>query len=242
MTDPMREAFDEWWLANRERIVGSPPRYKDTTYDALAFEPYKAWVAGAKWQAALSQPRMTEDEVEARIYHAIADCPKDAPIREKTAAAARALLAKLPAQQNTAPLDGGIMQRSEASASEPQTPASGMALQNKSEGGVPAQKVDVCPYTHVEFGTYTNHISVKSPEDKWICVDACMAVELQQIWAKGVLTLECCCGHGKQPGYIAVKDESRCIMDELGYKPDPKRPHVYLAKTHAINGGVDAQA
>lgn len=56
-----------------------------------------------------------------------------------------------------------------------------------------------------------------------IAVDACLADEIRSLWAAGVTTTGCCCGHGKgEPGYIGVLDEHVPRMLELGYTP---RPH-----------------
>ena len=89
-----------------------------------------------------------------------------------------------------------------------------------------------CRFNDVHYGDYGNYVTIKRDDERDICVDACMVPELKDLWRKGIETLECCCGHGKRNGYIAVSDSSRPAMEELGYKPDPTAPHCYLCKTH----------
>jgi hypothetical protein len=91
-----------------------------------------------------------------------------------------------------------------------------------------------------KHGTYT-WISVINPNQNntKVGVDSCIAGEIQKLNHKGVITLGCCCGHGKagQPiewenvygnlkGYadppIALIDErSVDITKALGYTPYP---------------------
>jgi hypothetical protein len=90
-----------------------------------------------------------------------------------------------------------------------------------------------CPWFGTPFGSYENYVSVKTPQDKWICVDACMVPELAWLWSKGIETIECCCGHSTQRPYVAVSDECRGKIEALGYKTHPDAVHCYSARTHA---------
>lgn len=175
MTDPMREAFEREVLQKR----GWKNDYT-VTDGVFKYTHHQVQQAYEVWQAALSQPRMTEwDECPdcngsgfgVRSVSCLEKCdgacgglgkiirqidgtlsyiarqaelnhPDFNRVAKMNAEQARALLAKLPAQQNTAPLDGGIMQGGEASALPLSSPASGMELQNKSEGGVSVKKGD----------------------------------------------------------------------------------------------------
>lgn len=49
-------------------------------------------------------------------------------------------------------------------------------------------------------------------------VDECIAAEILYLWGCGVKTIECCCGHGEENGYIAVTQDSIKKMIELNYK------------------------
>ena len=35
-------------------------------------------------------------------------------------------------------------------------------------------------------------------EGRTVCIDECIASQIQALWAEGVQTEGCCCGHGKQ--------------------------------------------
>ena len=48
-------------------------------------------------------------------------------------------------------------------------------------------------------------------------VDACLADEIQHLWKNGIKTCGCCCGHGRELGFIEVTDECIPMMEELGY-------------------------
>lgn len=96
-----------------------------------------------------------------------------------------------------------------------------------------------CTLLNVESGSYEKTVILPRPKHMypterkdWVTVDECMVPEILGLWHKGVWTLECCCGHGRHKGYVAVTEESCSIMDSLGYEIDPEVPHVYLAKTH----------
>lgn len=48
-------------------------------------------------------------------------------------------------------------------------------------------------------------------------IDECIAKEIQELWAQGIHTLGCCCGHGKK-GFIQVERTDFAKMLELGYE------------------------
>ncbi len=59
---------------------------------------------------------------------------------------------------------------------------------------------------------------------KPICVDTCLQPEIYELIRKhNVHTIGCCCGHGKEDGYIQVAPEYVQKMHELGYEPYPEK-------------------
>lgn len=99
------------------------------------------------------------------------------------------------------------------------------------------QGVDVPALCHnVDFGTYKNAVAVKAPWGKFVTLDICIIPEVKWLWDKGIKTINSCCGHGdKNLAYVAVGDEHRDQMDELGYLPHPEAPHCYVSKTTTPN-------
>lgn len=86
-----------------------------------------------------------------------------------------------------------------------------------------------------DIGTYKCCVSLPMPEiikkvrddsplfcleqRESICVDKCIAAEIQSLWDRGIRTTGCCCGHGKpELSYIGVVEEDIEKMKELGYK------------------------
>ncbi|GAH50580.1 unnamed protein product, partial [marine sediment metagenome] len=49
-------------------------------------------------------------------------------------------------------------------------------------------------------------------------IDNCILEEIKFLWSKGIQTIESCCGHNKQQGYICVIPEAIKKMEKLGYK------------------------
>ena len=74
-----------------------------------------------------------------------------------------------------------------------------------------------CMCINVDMGSCDAQVSMRAPNGKWVCIDACLATEIAWLWLLGVPTIECCCGHNKVSGYIAVADEHSERMRELGY-------------------------
>ncbi len=82
-----------------------------------------------------------------------------------------------------------------------------------------------------------------------IMVDECLSAEIVDLWNNGVQTLGCCCGHGRELGFIQV--ELSCVekMKELGYVHyiypdrfgDNERLDAFIPKTygHKYDGYTD---
>ena len=71
---------------------------------------------------------------------------------------------------------------------------------------------------HVEFGTYECYDETKLG----FCVDFCLVPEINRLnEVEGIKTVGCCCGHGRQEGYIQVAPEWLVKMKELGYEQLP---------------------
>ncbi len=78
------------------------------------------------------------------------------------------------------------------------------------------------------MGSYDNQIMVDRPKcmigraegssNSKICLDKCIAEEVQYLWSLGIRTTGCCCGHNIQGGYIGVIEEDIEFMKKLGYK------------------------
>lgn len=79
-----------------------------------------------------------------------------------------------------------------------------------------------------------------------IRVDACLADEIQYLWSNGVKTCGCCCGHGRELGFIEVTDDCIQKMRCLGYQnyiyPDEfggtERKDAFIPKSyrHVFDG------
>ncbi len=54
-------------------------------------------------------------------------------------------------------------------------------------------------------------------------VDACLAEYVQKMNDLGIVTVGCCCGHGKSPSEILVSISSTETMDREGYHHYPYR-------------------
>ena len=51
-----------------------------------------------------------------------------------------------------------------------------------------------------------------------VSVDKCLVDEIKYLWDQGIITLGCCCGHGRELGMINVDLKSVNKMLELGYQ------------------------
>ena len=98
-----------------------------------------------------------------------------------------------------------------------------------------------CTCTGVDMGSYDSAVELVPPsfmpreDGRGICVDACLALEITQLWSRGIRTTGCCCGHGRLEPTIGVSDESAEEMLAAGYvrHPNPHDPdaHVFQAKS-----------
>lgn len=59
--------------------------------------------------------------------------------------------------------------------------------------------------------------------DGWhpVAVDACIADYVQRMNDQGVITVGCCCGHGKGRPVVLVAAESVPLLAQLGYEHHP---------------------
>lgn len=100
----------------------------------------------------------------------------------------------------------------------------------------------MCDCVDVEPGTYSNSVSLPTPWrystgcPKLATIDRCLQEEIKGLWARGIRTLECCCGHGRNQGYIAVYDDYINAMLTLGYE-QLDREDLFLPK--AFDGNPD---
>ena len=91
----------------------------------------------------------------------------------------------------------------------------------------------MCKCKNVELGSYDNQIELEAPSHmknrqigscmtigEIICVDKCIADEVQSLWDKGITTVGCCCGHNKIYSYIKVDTPDIQKMFDLGYVQD----------------------
>lgn len=78
-----------------------------------------------------------------------------------------------------------------------------------------------------EIGSYDGQVELVPPDhmrredERGICVDVCLALEVSQLWREGITTTGCCCGHGKSGNaglaYIGVVPDDIPRMKALGY-------------------------
>lgn len=88
-------------------------------------------------------------------------------------------------------------------------------------------------------GVYKIVNVINDQQNKLVKVDACIADEIQKLNDLGVVTLGCCCGHGKAgeivewengfgrwkgyrtPPNALIREESVVVVREMGYNPFP---------------------
>lgn len=74
-----------------------------------------------------------------------------------------------------------------------------------------------CQCEDVDIGGYQNQVELPTPEHMLkvgslgcytfrptTCIDRCLEPLIKELWAKGVVTTGCCCGHNLMDGYIGV--------------------------------------
>ncbi len=77
-----------------------------------------------------------------------------------------------------------------------------------------------CHCVDVEPGTYDNQVSMLDANEKWVCIDTCIATAIGWLWHHDVVTLNSCCGHGRMNPTVIVAEESIARMLELGFVHD----------------------
>lgn len=97
-----------------------------------------------------------------------------------------------------------------------------------------------CKCVDVQVGSYDNQVTVRIPTTvelryntperpgrETVCLDICIANEVMDLWAEGIATTGCCCGHNRTIGYIGVIDADIPKMKALGYRVifNPGQPH-----------------
>ena len=65
-----------------------------------------------------------------------------------------------------------------------------------------------------EFITYN---SEPERHKEVVSIDICISNEIEDLWNRGIKTTGCCCGHGRELGFIEVDEENIKDMEELGY-------------------------
>ena len=80
----------------------------------------------------------------------------------------------------------------------------------------------MCKCKNIGMGTYDNQVRLTTPQGKIVGIDTCISTEIFQLWDLGITTIECCCGHNKQRGYVIVEEKDIPKMLELGYQYDPR--------------------
>lgn len=96
----------------------------------------------------------------------------------------------------------------------------------KSSGAKYIPRSAGCGCSCIRFGTYENQINATLPfptnrSTNIVGIDRCIYPEIRWLWFLGIRTIECCCGHNVNHGYIAVNQESVEAMEALGYKRIP---------------------
>ena len=89
----------------------------------------------------------------------------------------------------------------------------------------------MCNCKNVNFGTYgqpnQNRSVVRTPQGRRQEIDNCILPELKTLWKASIKTVESCCGHNKQNGYIAVEDEFIEQMQAMGYVEETRKDLFY---------------
>lgn len=88
----------------------------------------------------------------------------------------------------------------------------------------------MCQCKEVGFGSYDVSVPVWYDARKRVVgIDYCIIPEIIKLWGIGIITIESCCGHNKQVGYIAVDDICVDKMKQLGY--EEFKPNCFYTKT-----------
>lgn len=62
--------------------------------------------------------------------------------------------------------------------------------------------------THPEYG-------IDAEGRKCFAIDSCIVAAVQAVWAAGIKTLGCCCGHGQRSGGVISLDTGGLLLDSL---------------------------
>lgn len=77
----------------------------------------------------------------------------------------------------------------------------------------------MCQCVDIDFGTYANTVSMKTPNAILVDIDTCIASEIGYLWHHGITTLGSCCGHNKLPPSVVVTKKDIPRMLSLSYVP-----------------------
>jgi hypothetical protein len=78
----------------------------------------------------------------------------------------------------------------------------------------------MCNCKNIEIGSYDNQVTLETPEwmtKRTVDIDACLVDEIKDLWACGIHTTGCCCGHNKVSPMINIEDNYGSAMISLGY-------------------------
>lgn len=82
----------------------------------------------------------------------------------------------------------------------------------------------MCLCDNMKTGSYKNKTVLKIPKElnlykevTHVTVDTCMVSEILDLWAKGIGTYGCCCGHNKHLPMINIREEDLDKVAKLGY-------------------------
>lgn len=66
--------------------------------------------------------------------------------------------------------------------------------------------------------------------DGWhpVAVDACIADYIQTMNDRNIITLNCCCGHGKDRGSVLIDYTSKHLLDYYQYKYEDYESRCYI--------------
>lgn len=105
-----------------------------------------------------------------------------------------------------------------------------------------------CKCKNIEFGSEENYSQqvlfdipphmesyrvarVKEGLSDKICVDPCIADEIQELWSKGITTYNSCCGHNKVESFVGVDYKDIERMLELGYVQNETQNFIFKLKS-----------
>src|SRR3990167_2157209 len=90
--------------------------------------------------------------------------------------------------------------------------------------------VSRCTCVNIKIGSYANQETRLLPfaTPRWptagtklVGIDRCCLADVEAMWARGIETVESCCGHGVTSGYVLVTPEHVDVRRAVGYRSDP---------------------